>query len=188
MDWYWILLIVLGGLIVLFTLWLVIARNGFIRRKNDVEEAFSTMDVYLKKRYDMIPNLVETVKGYAKHEGETLAAVIEARRLATSASTTDEKVKANNSLGSALKSLFALSESYPDLKANTNFLALQSELKNIETEIASSRKYYNACVKQFNVKVELFPSNIVAKMFAFKRYSMFEVESEEERQNVKVKF
>jgi len=184
----WITLGVLGGLLLIFVIWLIATRNSFVRSKTNVEEGFSTMDVYLKKRYDLIPNLVETVKGYAKHENETLTAVIEARNLAVRAATTADKVKADNSLGSALKTLFKLSESYPALKADSSFLSLQGELKSIENEIANSRRYYNACVKDFNVKVELFPSNLVAKMFKYEKQPMFVVDSPEERKNVKVAF
>lgn len=162
--------------------------NGFIKLKNNCEEAFATMDVYLKKRYDLIPNLVETVKGYAAHEMETLEKVVAARNMAQSATTTEGKIAGETALQSTLKSLFAVAENYPDLKANTNFMDLQQQLKVIEEDIANSRKYYNAVVKQFNTKCEIFPSNIIASMFKFEKKPMFEVESEEERQNVKVSF
>ncbi len=162
--------------------------NGFIKLKNNCEEAFATMDVYLKKRYDLIPNLVETVKGYASHEKETLARVIEARNMAQGAATIEEKLAGENQLQGTLKTLFAVAESYPDLKANTNFLDLQNQLKSIEEDIANSRKYYNAVVKQFNIKCETFPSLIIAKLFNFDKKPMFEVEAEEERKNVKVSF
>ncbi|NLP48033.1 MAG: LemA family protein [Clostridiales bacterium] len=156
--------------------------------RNKVEEAFATMDVYLKKRYDLIPNLVETVKGYAKHESETLEKVVQARNLAVGAQTTEEKVAGENILQGTLKSLFALAESYPDLKANENFISLQGQLSQMEGEVANSRKYYNAVVKEFNTRVEVFPSNLVAKLFGFSRKTLFEVEAAEERQNVKVQF
>lgn len=146
------------------------------------------MDVYLKKRYDLIPNLVETVKGYATHEKDTLEKVIAARNMAQGAATIEDKIAGENMLQGTLKTLFAVAEGYPDLKANTNFLDLQNQLKQLEDDIANSRKYYNAVVKQFNTKCEMFPSNIIASIFHFERKPMFEVESAEERQNVQVKF
>ena len=166
----------------------IVMYNGFIKLKNNCEEAFATMDVYLKKRYDLIPNLVETVKGYAAHEKETLTKVIEARNMAQGAATVEEKIAGENQLQGTLKSLFAIAENYPDLKANQNFLDLQDQLKKVEEDIANSRKYYNAVVKQFNVKCEAFPSNIIAGIFKFEKKAMFEVDSAEERQNVKVSF
>ena len=162
--------------------------NSFIKLKNSCEEAFSTMDVYMKKRFDLIPNLVETVKGYAAHEKETLEKVMAARNGIQSAATVEEKMAQENVLTGTLKSLFAVAEAYPDLKANTNFLDLQNQLKSVEEDIANSRKYYNAVVKQFNTKCEMFPSNIIASMFHFERKPMFEVDSAEERKNVEVKF
>lgn len=162
--------------------------NSFIKLKNSCEEAFSTMDVYMKKRFDLIPNLVETVKGYAAHEKETLEKVMAARNGIQSAATVEEKMAQENVLTGTLKSLFAVAEAYPDLKANTNFLDLQNQLQSVEEDIANSRKYYNAVVKQFNTKCEMFPSNIIASMFHFERKPMFEVNSAEERQNVEVKF
>lgn len=162
--------------------------NGFIRLKNNCEEAFATMDVYLKKRYDLIPNLVETVKGYASHEKETLEKVVAARNMAQNAATLEEKAAGENALQGTLKSLFAVAESYPDLKANQNFMDLQDQLNMVEEDIANARKYYNAVVKQFNTKCEVFPSNIIAGMFHFEKRPMFEVEGAEERQNVKVSF
>ncbi len=162
--------------------------NSFIKLKNSCEEAFSTMDVYMKKRFDLIPNLVETVKGYAAHEKETLEKVMAARNGVQSAATVEEKMAQENVLTGTLKSLFAVAEAYPDLKANTNFLDLQNQLQSVEEDIANSRKYYNAVVKQFNTKCEMFPSNIIASMFHFERKPMFEVDSAEERKNVEVKF
>jgi LemA protein len=156
--------------------------------KNQVEEAWSTTDVQLKKRYDLIPNLVETVKGYAKHESGTLEAVIKARNIAISAKTTDEKINAENALSGTLKSLFKLKEAYPELKANQNFIDLQNQLRNIEDEIASARRYYNAVVREFNTRLEIFPSNIVARRIRLEKQKYFELDSEEERKNVKVQF
>lgn len=181
-----IILIIILAIIFILLIWAIAAYNGFVRLKNSSEEAFSTMDVYLKKRYDLIPNLVETVKGYASHEKETLEKVVKARNMAANSTTVEDKIANETVLSGTLKSLFAVAESYPDLKANQNFMDLQQQLKNVEEDIANSRKYYNAVVKQLNTKIEMFPSNIIAGIFRFKRKPMFEVEAEEERQNVKV--
>ncbi len=167
--------------------WVIGTYNALIKLKNLVEEGWSTIDVQLKKRYDLIPNLVETVKGYAKHEGETLEKVIAARNLAMTA-TGDAKMAAENALTGTLKSLFALQEQYPELKANTNFMDLQNQLKLIENEIASARRYYNGTVKELNNKIEMFPSNIVAGFMKMEKRKFFELDSEEERKNVKVQF
>ena len=176
------------GIIVVLIIIFVVMYNGFIRLKNNCDEAFATMDVYLKKRYDLIPNLVETVKGYAAHEKETLERVVAARNMAQGASTPEEKAAGESMLQGTLKSLFAVAESYPDLKANQNFMDLQGQLKAVEEDIANSRKYYNAVVKQFNTKCGVFPSNLIAGIFHFEKKPMFEVEAQEERQNVKVSF
>ncbi len=176
------------GLIVIIGLWLILSRNSFVSIKNQVEEAFSTMDVYLKKRYDLIPNLVETVKGYATHESETFTKVTAARTAAMNSTSIDEKIANENALSGTLKSLFAVAEAYPQLQANSNFLDLQQQLKMLEDEIANSRKYYNAVVRTMNTKVESFPSNLVASMFGFRKQPFFEVGGAEERQNVQVKF
>lgn len=188
MAWWIILLIILGALIVLLAVWVVGAYNGFVGLKNGIDEAFSTMDVYLKKRYDLIPNIVSTVKGYAKHEKETLEKVIQARNMAIKATSVEDKVANENVLSGALKSLFALSESYPELKADKNFIQLQETIKTMEGEIASSRKYYNGVVKVYNTKIERFPSNLIAKWFKFEKRTLFEIENKEERNNVKVEF
>ncbi|MCR5187290.1 MAG: LemA family protein [Treponema sp.] len=180
-------LIIIIAILVLLVLWVIITYNGFIRIRNKFDESFATMDVYLKKRFDLIPNLVATVKGYAKHEAETLEKVIEARNAGTR-NTVDEKVEDENQITGAIRQIFALGESYPELKANTNFQELQKQLSDIEEDIANSRKYYNAIVKQFNTKCQTIPSNIIAKIFGFKPLPMFTVDSEEERQNVKVEF
>jgi len=176
------------AIVVIVIGWIMISYNGFIKMKNMVEEAFSTMDVYLKQRYDLIPNLVETVKGYAKHESDTFEKIVEARSSAMNAKTVDEAVVEQNKLNQALKSLFALAENYPDLKANESFLNLQSQLQKIETDIAQSRKYYNAIVRQYNTGVELFPNSMVAKAFKFERKMMFEVSNQSQRDNVSIKF
>ena len=176
------------GIIIVLALIFVGMYNSFIKLKNNCDEAYSTMDVYLKKRFDLIPNLVETVKGYAAHEKETLQNVIAARNNLQNASTPEEKLAGENALQGTLKTLFAVAEAYPDLKANTNFLDLQEQLKSVENDIANSRKYYNAVVKQFNTKCEMFPSNIIAGICHFEKKPMFEVDSAEERKNVEVKF
>lgn len=161
--------------------------NKLVRKRNNAKEGFSTMDVYLKKRFDMIPNLVETVKGYATHERETLEAVMKARSQVASAGTIDQKVENENMLTGALGRLFAVAENYPDLKANQNFLNLQEQLRSVEQDIANARKFYNGTVKDLNNSIEQFPSNIVAGIFHFEKMPMFEI-NEESRENVQVKF
>lgn len=182
------IVIIVLAIVVLLVLWLVSSYNGFVRLRNKSEEAFSAMDVSLKKRYDLIPNFVETVKGYAKHEQDTLQAVINARNMAMKANSPEQKIANDNALSGTLKSLFALTESYPDLKANQNFLSLQNQLSRIEEEIAGSRRYYNGVVNKYNTKTEMFPGNILASLFGFKRKPLYEVNSEAERENVKVSF
>lgn len=181
-------LYVILGIAALAGLYVLGFYNGSIKLRNGVEEAFATMDVYMKKRYDMIPNLVETVKGYAAHEKETLQALTDARSRTIQASTPEDRFVQEAGLQSALKSLFAVAENYPDLKANQNFLALQQELAGVEDEIASSRKYYNGVVKLFNTRIQVFPGNMLAGPFGFTKQPMFEVGSEEERANVAVRF
>ena len=180
--------IIISVVAAVIVIWFITGYNGFVKAGNNVEESFATMDVYMKKRYDLIPNLVETVKGYAKHESETLQKVTEARNIAQGAGSIEEKIQGENMLSGALKSLFAVSEAYPDLKANQNFMDLQKQLQKVEEDIANSRKYYNAVVKIFNNKCQMFPSNIIGNIFHFTKKPMFEVESEEERRNVKVDF
>ena len=163
--------------------------NKCVKLKNQGEEAYAQIDTHLKQRYDLIPNLVETVKGYASHEQKTLTAVIEARNKAMNAGTIEEKDKADNAFAGTLKSLFALSEAYPELKANTNFTELQKQLSSLEKDILQARKYYNAVVKTFNTTVETFPTSLIVGLFGgkFKKMTYLEVSSEE-RQNVKVNF
>ena len=178
-------------LVIAIISWYINTRNDFVRLKNRVEEGMSTIDVYLKKRFDLIPNLVETVKGYAKHESETLEKVVAARNLSMGAKTAEEKMAAANGLSSSLRTLFtAVAENYPELKANTNFIDLQQQLKQIEGELESSRRYYNGVVKSFNTKLELFPANIVGKRMGedYTKKPYFELDSAEERKNVKVSF
>ncbi len=177
----WVIL----GVVVLAAIYYVTTYNGFIRLQNMIEEAFSTMDVYLVKRAELIPNLVNTVKGYAKHESETLEKVILARNAATSNA---EKMAADNQLTDAIKSVFALAESYPELKSNSNFMLLQQQLTDIENDIAKSRKYYNGIVRQYNTKIQTFPSSFIAQSKNFVRQPLFEVSDDRQRENVKVEF
>jgi LemA protein len=156
--------------------------------RNRIEEAFSTMDVYLKKRFDIIPNLISTVKGYIKHESQTLLNVVHARNEAMASKDADSRMESENAITGSLSKLFALAESYPELRADSQFLELQNQLVNIENDIAQSRKYYNAVVKQFNTKCEVFPSSIIATMFNFQKRKFFELASNAERENVKVDF
>lgn len=181
-------IIVLIAIVVIVLLWMIGGYNNLVRLRNNAREAFSTMDVYLKKRFDLIPNLVETVKGYSKHESETLEKVVQARSMVQNASTTEEKLAGENQLTSTLRTLFAVAESYPDLKANQNFTDLHDELSVMEDEIANSRKYYNGAVKILNNAVEMFPSNILAKLFKFEGMPLFAVDDAAERQSVKVSF
>ncbi|MGI6664291.1 MAG: LemA family protein [Christensenellaceae bacterium] len=183
-----IVLLVVVALVIIIALWLISSYNRFVKGRNKAEEAFSTMDVYLKKRFDLIPNVVETVKGYAGHEQETLEKVIQARQGISSAATEEERLAQENQLTGTLRTLFAVAEAYPDLKANTNFMNLQNQLTSIENDIANARKYYNAVVRDFNTSIESFPSNLIAGMFRFKRLTPYEVSSTEERENVKVQF
>lgn len=177
---YIILLIIILIIIYAFALY-----NNFVKLNNKVKEAFSTMDVYLKKRWDLIPNIVETVKGYAKHEKDTIEEVVELRNSTYDKMSDDEKIKTNEQLSSGISKIMVLAEAYPDLKANENFKNLSKELSKVEDDIANSRKYYNGVVRIYNNKVEMFPSNIFARLFGYKSKSMFEA-SANERENVKV--
>ena len=174
-------------IIALIVIWAVISYNGFVRAENGIEEAFSTMDVYLKKRADLIPNLVEVVKNYAKYESGTLEAVIQARNSALTATSVNDKVAAENEITSGLSKIFALAEAYPDLKANTNFQELMQQLEKIENDIANARKYYNAVVKNFNIKLQSFPSSIIGSIFKYQKKAMFEAD-DADRDSVKVDF
>ena len=184
MDISLIILLVVVGVIVIFV-WGVY--NSLVTAKIRIKEAFSQIDVQLKRRTDLIPNLIETVKGYAKHEKGVLEQVTEARTSLMGAKTTQQKAEANNMLSDTLKSLFAVSENYPDLKASQNFLSLQEELADTENKIAYSRQFYNSNVMDYNTKLQVFPSNLVGNMFGFKETDFFET-SEAERKNVKVSF
>lgn len=175
------------GVILILVIWYVATYNKLIEVKNRVEEAFATIDVYLKKRYDLIPNLVETVKGYAKHESQTLENVISARGKAIN-SAPEQRVENEKELSQALGRLMMLSESYPDLKANTQFMELQGQLEKIENDLAQSRKYYNAIVKTLNTLIVTIPSNIVASIAKITKADYFQLDDESERKNVKVSF
>ena len=176
-------------LVLIFAVWWIKTSNALIRLNNKAEEAWATIDVFLKKRYDLIPNLVETVKGYAKHESETLNNVVAARNASGAAKTPEEKMQAANALNSSLKVLLnAVHEAYPELKADANFRDLQQQLKNLEGELESARRYYNGVVKSFNNKIQVFPSSIVANKKGYEKKKYFELESAEERKNVKVQF
>lgn len=174
-------------LVLIILIYGFIVYNSLIKLDNKVNEAFATMDVYLKKRWDLIPNLVETVKGYAKHEKDTLQEVISLRNTPYESMSDDEKVKTNQKLSQSVTKIMALAEAYPELKANENFKELSKDLSKIEEDIANSRKYYNGTVRTYNDKIEMVPSNIVAGIFGFKTRTMFEVDAAE-RENVKVKF
>lgn len=182
-----IILIVVVAIVVLLLIYVASTYNKLVDLRNRVHDQWSQIDVQLKRRFDLIPNLVSTVKGYARHEEETLNKVIAARNSYASAKTADEKMKANNELTQTLSHLFAVAENYPDLKANTNFLELQTELQDTENKIAMARQFYNDTVLTLNNKIEMFPSNIIAGLFHFKKEEFFQA-GEEERQNVKVEF
>ncbi len=184
MDPLYIVLIVAGILI----LWAIVIFNSFVRLKHRVNEAWSDIDVQLKRRHNLIPNLIETVKGYAKHEKGLFEKVTQARTNAVNAKGVEEKGKAENMLSNTLKTLFAVSENYPDLKANVNFLDLQRELSDTENKIQAARRFYNGNVRDLNIKAERFPSRIIAGMFRFKKREFFEIEEAGEREVPKVKF
>ncbi|MCI1858977.1 MAG: LemA family protein [Sporolactobacillus sp.] len=172
--------------LILLVLYFIFAYNGLVKYRNWVQESFSQIDVQLQRRHDLIPNLVETVKGYAKHEKETLNQVVEARNRLVSG-TPQQRINADNQIEQALKSIFALAESYPDLKANQNFLQLQEELTTTENKVAYSRQLYNRTVKDYNIKRESFPTNLIASLFGFHREELLTV-PEESREVPKVSF
>lgn len=182
-----IALIIILVLVVLIVLYLISTYNTLVKLRNRVKDQWAQIEVQLKRRFDLIPNIVETVKGYAKHESDTLKGVIEARNKFTVASTPEQEMEANNQLTGAIRQLFALSESYPELKADTSFLKLQSNLEETENKISSARQFYNDTVLTLNNKVEMFPSNIVANMFGFKKEAFFEAE-EAAKEAPKVQF
>lgn len=182
-----IALYIIIALIIIIAIWAITAYNGLVRLRNKADEAEAGVDAHLKQRYDLVPNLVETVKGYASHEKSTLDAVIEARNRTVSVKSLQERAKAEAGLTAALDRLFALAESYPDLKANQNFVSLQNELSGIEEGILNARKYYNAVARSFNDKVMVFPSSIIASAFHFDKRDYIEAE-EAERARVDVRF
>ncbi|MBT3834626.1 LemA family protein [Candidatus Peribacteria bacterium] len=183
-------LYVIIGILVVAIVLVIGIYNGLVRTLIRVKEAWSDIEIQLKRRYNLIPNLVETVKGYASHEQETLDRVIQARNSAMGAQGQAEKGQAENMLTGALKSIFALSEAYPDLKANQNFAKLQDELTDTENKIQAARRFYNGMVRDFNTKLQVFPNNMIVGFFGgkFQRQEFFEVENEEEKKNVEVKF
>lgn len=183
-----VLLLVLAGGVVLLLIWVAVTYNSLVRLRNQVENAWSQIDVQLKRRHDLIPNLVETVKGYAAHERATLENVIKARNMAIAAKTVGERAEAENFLTGTLKSLFAVAEAYPNLKADQNFLRLQEELTSTENKVAFSRQFYNDSVMLFNTRREVFPTNILANLFNFTRREFFEVKEEAQREAPQVKF
>lgn len=181
-------IIVVAAVFLLLLIWFVATYNSLVAKRTQCEEAFATMDVFLKKRFDLIPNLVSTVKGYAKHESETLINVIKSRASVSGGDSAEDVINQENQISNSLKSIFALSEAYPDLKANENFVELQKQLMAVEEDISNSRKYYNGCVRIYNTKCQSIPASIVAKSARFKLKSMFEVDAPVERKNVKVEF
>lgn len=183
-----IALLALAGIVVLLLIWLAATYNILVRLRNQVENAWAQIDVQLKRRHDLIPNLVETVKGYAAHERGTLEAVIQARNMAVSAKGVADRAQAENVLTGALKSLFAVAEAYPNLKADQSFLRLQEEVTSTENKVAFSRQFYNDSVMTFNTRIELFPTNLISGMFGFIRREFFEVKDEAQREAPQVKF
>jgi len=180
-------IVILAVVAVLFV-WLILNYNRLVAFKNRTKEAWADIDVQLKRRYDLIPNLMETVKGYAAHEKQVLENVTAARSAAMDAKTPEEKIEKENALSQTLKSLFAVAENYPDLKASANFLELQRELSDTENKIQAARRFYNGNVRDFNIAIESFPSNVVAAIFGFKQMKLFEIAAEAEREAPKVSF
>lgn len=180
-----IVLYIVIAIVIITLIYSFATYNNFVKLSNQVKEAFSTMDVYLKKRWDLIPNIVEVVKGYAKYEKETLKEIVELRNSAYNKMSNSEKVETNTKLSNELSKLMAVVENYPELKANENFRDLSNQLSKVEEDIANSRKYYNGAVRIYNNKVQMFPSNIIASMFGYKEQKMFEIDINE-KENVKV--
>ncbi|MEK7635965.1 MAG: LemA family protein [Patescibacteria group bacterium] len=184
MNYFNIIIIV----VIVIVLWLIFTYNGLVRRRYRVKEAWSDIDVQLKRRYDLIPNLVETVKGYASHEKEAFENVTKARAQALGAQTVHEKEAAENMLSSALKSIFAIAEAYPQLRAIESFVKLQDELSDTENKIQAARRFYNGNVMDYNTKIETFPINLIAGTFGFGKEEFFQLEQEEAKEPIKVKF
>lgn len=181
----WVGIGVAIAVVLLLIIWIITSHNKLVAMSVQCDEAFSTIDVSLKKRFDLIPNVVNTVKGYASHESETLIRIVEARSQAT---TTNDKINLDNELSQAVNNLNMVVERYPDLKANANFMSLQAQLREIETELAQSRRYYNATVRQYNIKLHSFPSSIIAGFMGLQPIAMFEITDYRERENVNVQF
>lgn len=182
---FWTTLIIIFAIVVI---WAIVIFNRFITLRNRVEEAWSDINVQLKRRYDLIPNLVNTVKGYASHEQVAFEKVTEARARAMGAQSVTDHAEAENMLTGALKSIFAVAEAYPELKANQNFLELQRELSDTENKIQASRRFYNTNVRDLNTSIESFPSNIIANVFSFSKKDFFELKEQEANNPVEVKF
>ena len=181
-------ILIIVGVIILFIVYAISIYNKLVKNKTLVEEGWSGMDVFMKKRYDLIPNLVETVKGYATHEKETFENVTQARANAMKANGVAEQEQAENNLNKALMNLYAVAEQYPDLKANANFINLQNQIESLEGEIEKSRRYYNGTVRENNILVETFPSNIIARMYGFVKQKFFELTNIAERETPQIKF
>ena len=184
MSAFWIVIIVVALILV----YIISVFNRLVSLKNRTDEAWSDIDVQLKRRYDLIPNLVETVKGYAKHEKGVFEDVTKARAEALKAGSMEDKAKANNQITEALKSVFAVAEAYPELKANENFVELQREITDTEDKIQASRRFYNANVRDLNIAIESFPSNVIAGMFKYQKKELFEIKDAGQKENVKVEF
>ncbi|HEX5151592.1 MAG TPA: LemA family protein [Parafilimonas sp.] len=178
------------GIIVLLVIWIISMYNGFVKARIKIDNSWSDINVFLKKRFDLIPNLVNTVKGYAAHESQTLEKVVQARNAAAAVPSGDVQgaAQANQALNGALRSLFAVAEAYPDLKANQNFLELQQALQNIEGDLGNARRYYNATVRDYNTSIQQFPGVILANMTGFKPREFFELDDKTEAKNIEVKF
>lgn len=184
MDPFIIILIIIA----VFLFWGILTYNDLIKTKNQTQEAWSDIEIQLKRRYDLIPNLLETVKGYASHEKEVFEKVAEARSRAMDAKTMKERSEAENFLSSTLKSLFAVSENYPELKASQNFLELQRELRDTEDKVQAARRFYNSLARDMNIKIESVPTNLIAKMFNFKKMELFEIDQPQVKEAPKIKF
>jgi len=179
---------IIVAILVVAIIWAVSVYNGLVNKKVSVQEGWSSIDVFLKKRNDLIPNLVETVKGYATHESSVLQNVVEARNLSGKAQSAKEQGVAESAMQNAMMNLFAVAENYPDLKANANFISLQQDLNALEDDIEMARRYYNGTVKENNVAIEVFPSNVIANAFKFEKAEFFEIQNASEREVVKVNF
>ena len=176
------------GLVLLLIIVVICIYNNLVKLRQKVKNSWSQIDIQLQRRFDLIPNLVDTVKGYMKHEEEILNEITTLRTSWTNASDINKKAAIDNHLSSSLKTIMAVSENYPDLKANQNFSEIQQELQNTENKISFSRQFYNDSVTMFNTQLEVFPSNIIASMFGFKSFELFKIENEENRKNIKVDF